>query len=458
MVRKFVGVIGVGLAAALTLSGCGGGAAPEAGTGVYLEPETGNYPELPEGDGTSVDDGTIRPLPAVPEELPNRWVPLPDQFADAHQLVDAITVGWNLGNTLDSDIGTSPASIRHNNPQRQETHWNNVVTTEDLILMVRDAGFNAVRIPVTWFSMMDEDGNIREDWFERVHEVVDYAYQNGMIVILNSHHDEPLWNLFDDGRSDALAAIENQWRQIATRFEPYGQRLIFEGLNEPRTIGSEAEWSGGTPEERNNLNLMQQTFVDTVRATCPENTDNLTGEAGWAICEGTNNWNRFLIATPYAASATVPATEGLVIPTDPAGPDKIIVSIHMYAPHEFALANDGIAEWSVDGEGPAGPDAIVDGLTRAHDLFVANGYPVIFGEMGAQNRDNNEARMAWADFYIRTARELGIRTFWWDNGSIGVRTGTGSGNEAFALFNRRLLTPTQPALINAIMQAVEATP
>jgi len=66
--------------------------------------------------------------------------------------------------------------------------------------------------------------------------------------------------------------------------------------------------------------------------------------------------------------------------------------------------------------------------------------------------------MAWADFYIRTARELGIRTFWWDNGSIGVRTGTGSGNEAFALFNRRLLTPTQPALINAIMQAVEATP
>jgi len=127
----------------------------------------------------------------------------------------------------------------------------------------------------------------------------------------------------------------------------------------------------------------------------------------------------------------------------------------MYTPYLFALANSGVAEWSVDGTGDSGPEAILDGLNRAHDLFVANGYPVIFGEMGAQNRDNNDARMAWADFYVRTARELGIRTFWWDNGSIGVRTGAGSGNEAFALFNRRMLMPTQPALINAIMNAVD---
>jgi endoglucanase len=368
-----------------------------------------------------------------------RWEPVSNAFPDAHALVETITAGWNLGDTLDSNVGQAPASIRHNTPQRQETFWENQITTEENILTVRNAGFNAIRIPVTWFAMVDDNLHIRGDWLDRVQTVVDYAYENGMIVILNTHHDESMWSLFDADRPKSRAVIETVWQQIATRFSGYSQRLIFEGLNEPRTVGSADEWSGGTEEERNNVNILNQVFVDTVRAT------------------GGNNANRFLITSPYAASATAPAIEGFVLPTDPAGTNQIIVSIHMYEPYPFAHSMNGnvVNEWSADGVGPGGPDAIVDGLERAFHTFVERGVPVIFGEMGALNRDNQDSRVAWAQFYVEQARLREMRTFWWDNGGIGL---TLPGIAQFGLFDRRTNQATQPELIAAIMSAVDATP
>ena len=49
-------------------------------------------------------------------------------------------VGWNLGNTMDGHTGFHPA----------ETAWQSVVTTQEIIKAVHDAGFNTVRVPVTW--------------------------------------------------------------------------------------------------------------------------------------------------------------------------------------------------------------------------------------------------------------------------------------------------------------------
>ncbi|MDR2703055.1 MAG: glycoside hydrolase family 5 protein [Cellulomonadaceae bacterium] len=405
--RRFSGLIGAVVAAALVLGACSNSATPSEPGAVGI--------------------------------VPMRWEPVSNAFPDAHALVETITAGWNLGDTLDSNVGQAPASIRHNTPQRQETFWENQITTEENILTVRNAGFNAIRIPVTWFAMVDDNLHIRGDWLDRVQTVVDYAYENGMIVILNTHHDESMWSLFDADRPKSRAVIETVWQQIATRFSGYSQRLIFEGLNEPRTVGSADEWSGGTEEERNNVNILNQVFVDTVRAT------------------GGNNANRFLITSPYAASATAPAIEGFVLPTDPAGTNQIIVSIHMYEPYPFAHSMNGnvVNEWSADGVGPGGPDAIVDGLERAFHTFVERGVPVIFGEMGALNRDNQDSRVAWAQFYVEQARLREMRTFWWDNGGIGL---TLPGIAQFGLFDRRTNQATQPELIAAIMSAVDATP
>ena len=358
----------------------------------------------------------------------------PDEFASAQDLVDTIGVGWNLGNALDSKVRrVSPGMT----PAEQETTWSNVVTTQDLILAVHEAGFNTIRIPVTWHSMMDEQHTVREDWFERVEEVVGWAYDAGMIVILNTHHDEPLFSLFDDGMDDSVLAIRTLWEQIADRFAGYGQRLVFEGLNEPRTLHSELEWSGGTPEERRNVNVLNQVFVDAVRAD---------GQG--------HNPDRLLMVPTYAAAVREDTIADFVLPTDPAGDDRLIVSLHMYAPYEFALQGGRAAldEWSEDGEGASGPDAIVWGLDLAYEAFVSQGVPVIMGEMGAQNRGNPQARQDWARFYLTAARERGIASIWWDNGGVGVTTWTN--RDEFALVNRRDYSITEPDLIEAMLSTL----
>lgn len=104
-------------------------------------------------------------------------------------------LGWNLGNALDSTntwtSNPSPADI--------ETAWGNVVATENMIKEVKKAGFNTVRIPVTWWDMtgasgtakMDSfDGTVADQYLARVKEVVDYCVDNGMYAIINTHHDE----------------------------------------------------------------------------------------------------------------------------------------------------------------------------------------------------------------------------------------------------------------------------
>ncbi len=56
---------------------------------------------------------------------------------------------------------------------------------------VKAAGFNAVRIPVTWSQHIDDANGyaIDEAWLSRVQEVVDYVIDNDMYCILNVHHD-----------------------------------------------------------------------------------------------------------------------------------------------------------------------------------------------------------------------------------------------------------------------------
>jgi hypothetical protein len=263
----------------------------------------------------------------------------------------------------------------------------------------------------------------------RVKEVVDYAANNDMYIILNTHHDESIFKFFNSEMPESLEAFELIWTQIAETFRDYDEKLIFEGLNEPRTKDSRNEWSGGTREERLNINTYNQLFVDTVRAT------------------GGNNAYRALMITPYAASSETAVIRDLKIPRDSIR-DRIIVSIHAYTPWEFALRNDeeAVSVWSKDRRGDTDP--IHHMFNRIHSTFIIDGIPVIMGEMGAKNRDNEEARAEWAEFYVSTAKKFGIPCIWWDNGMI-----QGDG-ELFGLIDRQTYEFHFPLIMQALMDAV----
>lgn len=83
--------------------------------------------------------------------------------------------------------------------------------------------------------------------------------------------------------------------------------------------------------------------------------------------------------------------------------------------------------------------------------FISKGQPVVLGEFGAMDKQNLEARVLWAKYYIQKATEKGIPCIWWDNGAF-----IGDG-ELFGLLDRRKGEWQQPDIIEALMSGLEQT-
>lgn len=333
---------------------------------------------------------------------------------DVIKLCKDITIGWNLGNSLDA-TGWGAGS---------ETSWGNPVTTKALILKVKEAGFDAVRIPTTWYNHVDSDFNIDESWLDRVQEVVDYAYDEGMYVILNLHHEN--WNEpYESNLKAASNKMKKLWTQIANRFEKYGERLIFEGMNEPRWTNTQYEWNGGNAEGWRIVNELNKVFVKAVRAT------------------GGNNCYRALMVPTYAASAS--ALDGFTVPTD----DSIIVSIHAYSPYNFAMNANGTTTFDADNTDWNNTGELVWLANKLYDDFISKGVGVIIGECGTVNKNNLSARLNWAGYFPKVFGEKGIPIFLWDNNAYG------SGAETFGMLHRNTLTWEYPDYIKKLVNTAK---
>lgn len=404
--KRLISVILAAVTSTAMLAGCSGGTSSQQASA----PDTSEAP--PAVTDTVIDeiDTTLTPL----------------------EFTAGIKVGWNLGNTLDANGGTGLST---------ETSWGNPKTTPELIKAVKDAGFNAVRIPTTWEPHMDESGNIDLEWMTRVKEVVDYAYDLDMYVILNMHHEE--WHYPSNDNKEACAAkLKTAWTQIANEFIGYDEHLIFEGMNEPRWKNTEWEWNGGNEEGREVVNYLNGVFVDAVRAT------------------GGNNEHRFLMVCPYAANCSESALSALQLPDD----DRLIVSVHAYIPYTFALAEHGTHMWVADKSGCVSDiDTLAEVLDR---LFISKGTAVIIGETGAMGRYyvkkvettaegtaeaetvtkvNDEFRSAWAEYYFGKFKEIGVPCFWWDNGAF-------LSGETFGLIKRSTCEWRYPDVVDGIMK------
>ncbi len=315
----------------------------------------------------------------------------------AAEIVKDMKIGWNLGNTLDCYNVTWEVSDF-------ETAWGNPRTTKAMIDTVKKEGFNAVRIPVSWNEHMN--GNkIDGDWLNRVNEVVDYVIDNDMYAIINVHHDDYTWlNPSKADEAAVKAKLVSIWEQLSDRFKDYDQHLLFEGMNEPRIIGGQDEWTGGTAEEREVINHLFQAFVDTVRKS------------------GGNNSSRALIITSHAASIEADAVNDIVVPDD----DRIIVSIHYYSPWDFAGGENGKSDWGSDSE----KKDLDKGFDFLKSKFIDKGVPVIIGEFGATNKNNDSVRASYMEYYVKSAKSRGITCFIWDNGT----------KDEFGLLDRNSLT------------------
>ena len=109
----------------------------------------------------------------------------------AMEVVNAMSPGWNLGNTFEASSGQG-ALFNNKAGLNAETSWQGTKTTPELIEFVKAQGFRSVRIPCAWVLGHISDATqytIDKDWMARVKEVVDYCIKADLYVVLNDHWD-----------------------------------------------------------------------------------------------------------------------------------------------------------------------------------------------------------------------------------------------------------------------------
>ena len=351
-------------------------------------------------------------------------VVIPDVTSTIENATDAVKnmgLGWNLGNALDANSQQyhDPTQANYWGQQdvTSESCWGQFPTKAELLTMMKDAGFGAIRVPVTWYNHMDIDGNVDEAWMNRVHDVVDYVISQGLYCIINVHHDTGAdsqnwasWLKADASVYTAQKArYEKLWQQIANEFRNYDQHLLFEAYNE--MLDAQSSWNfAQSNTSYDAINNYAQSFVNVVRAT------------------GGNNAQRNLIINDYGASSgsgtwSTKLQDPLKQMKIPDGESNhIIFEVHNYPSLiDNDKQNRSISDIQTE---------IDAWITNLKSHLVNKGAPVIIGEWGTSNVDAGEGKtdydvrkdlmFQFVDYLIKAMKQNDIATFYWMGLTDGI--------------------------------------
>lgn len=348
---------------------------------------------------------------------------------DAIPWTHQIYAGWDLGNSFESCGGSwnddtkTWDNVWMNDRNEWETAWGNPKTTNAMIVAVKSAGFNAVRIPVRWQPHItnEETMEIDAQWIARVKEVVDYCVNNGMYAIINTHHEPWLEYHPFSAEADAISKKEIAlWHNIATYFKDYDEHLAFACSNEVNV-----NWQAPTTENLTVQNGYNQDFVKAVRAT------------------GGRNWYRNLIVQTYSANPNY-GLSGFVAPTDVVD-NRLIVEYHYYDPYDYC-GSCTVYYWGKDfaqyGKiSSSSQEADMQNLfAQMSEKWHSQGLGIIMGETGvAYHTTGSSSEVKHQEdnmkYYLQTvystAKANGIAPFVWDNNAFG------NGSENFGIFDRK---------------------
>lgn len=359
-----------------------------------------------------------------------------------------LKTGWNLGNTLDAYNDDNDKEWGQN--LNSESCWGMPRTTEDMIRSVKNKGFSSIRIPVSWHNHIYDSTNytIDPEWMKRVKQIVEWAYDQDMYIILNMHHDnlgtadygktayggrKVVGYIIDSSYTDVSKAyIGKVWRQIAEAFKNYDEHLIFEVLNEPRCVGTGCEWWVGddtavTAEEANAIiTSYEQEGINSIRST------------------GGRNADRYIMVPAYAGSSSAISTYKL--PKDSAQ-DKLLFSFHAYSPYNFAMSGDDKTFDQDD------KNSLTAMFNEVRTKFPNIG--IVLGETSATNKGNTDDRNAWSKFFFETAyRNYNMSVLLWDNMVFGPDE-TGNDGERHGYFARNELIWKNGTMIENMINATK---
>jgi len=340
----------------------------------------------------------------------------------AMQLNANIKMGINLWNTFEAPGG--------------ETGWGQPVVTQSLIDLLKQSGFNAIRIPCGYWAqghMNKKTGKIDDSWLNRIKEVVQYCVNDGMYVEINRHHDGNDDFHLTGAQLDSAKAIHKAvWEQVATTLRDFDEHVMFASLNEPQAD----DLASITV-----LHDFHQIFINAVRST-----------------GGKNAYRTLVLQTPntsldlahYFAPGAIPGW-----PVDPTS-NRLMLEIHYYTPANFCILSGGDASWGKEwrywgknfhstddlthnSTADAEEGSVLKNMQFAKKNYVDKGIPVFIGEFGASNHaapysewvngvqvyhpqllgqpaDSILSLTSGAHFFaevVRDARANGVSTFLW---------------------------------------------
>lgn len=305
--------------------------------------------------------------PDAPESAPSQDAPAGEENdLTSLEVIRLMGNGINLGNTLEAYAHWNYLS--GSDPTSAETVWGQPKTTAEMINGMKAAGFDTLRIPVAWTNGMNfESGDytIDERLMARVEEVVNYALDADMYVIINDHWDGGWWGMFgspdENVRKQADEMYKSMWTQIGTRFKNYSYKLIFEAANEElgdRLNDSDITGVKGTLSKDEcyaETNRINSEFVKTIRALGGRNSD------------------RFLLIAGYNTDITCTADDRFVMPEDTAQ-NKLLLSVHYYTPWDYC-GTESINQW-----GSVTDYNEQNKLFKTLSKFSEAGYGVVIGE------------------------------------------------------------------------------
>lgn len=382
------------------------------------------YKENQEGAAAQSVSFTTKSAPLPPEPGPD---PTPGE-GDPWKILAKLKLGFNLGNHFDAFYNYQGAGEKFLWPD--ETCWGNAKCTQATFTGLYNAGFRSVRIPITWLKTIGPapDYKIDEAWMKRIKEVVGFAKNAGLQVIINTHHDEDHYltdkgncgyhrwlNIIDATKDEAVNTqikeeIRVFWTNVANEFKAEGDYLIFESFNEI----NDGKWGGSANSvaQAQVLNQWNQVFVDAIRAT------------------GGNNATRWLGVPTYCASPSTKFIGAFKLPTDPA--NHTMLAVHCYDPYDYTLGEGCLSKrWGHTMGNSWDEQAVKDVLATLFSNFINKNIPVYMGEFGCSMRAYNTAdwrcEKYYLEYFVKACKTYGIPCFLWDNGNKG----TGSEHHAY---------------------------
>ncbi len=266
-------------------------------------------------------------------------------------------------------IGYDPIWRSRDRARFQEKHFR----------LLREAGFDSVRINLHCFRLMDTANGCKlpESWFETLDWALKNCREQGLNAILDMHE----FGVMGENPEANKAKLMAFWRQVAERYKEAPASVYFEVLNEPNKKLTPALW-----------NEYLREALAIIRQTNPARS----------VIAGPAFWNG------------IGHLQELELPP---GDTNIIVTVHYYTPMEFTHQGASWTDNKKMGVEWTASESELALLNKDFDKAAAwareHHRPILLGEFGAYDKGPTESRARYTAAVARAAEKRGWSWAYW---------------------------------------------